>query len=85
SSCVTLSIVNPPGVDAAVHQHMGIGEGEVDFDALFQTLRDMEFANRNFKVGGESIICTSLFGYPERMKTQAVATRERIEKELLGK
>ncbi|MNU04742.1 hypothetical protein D3C72_2492830 [compost metagenome] len=64
---------------------MGIGEGEVDFDTLFQTLRDMEFANRSFKVGGESIICTSLFGYPERMKTQAVATRERIEKELLGK
>lgn len=78
-------IVNPPGVDAAVHQHMGIGEGEVDFAALFQTLRDMEFANRNFKVGGESIICTSLFGYPERMPAQAVATRERIEKELLGK
>ena len=35
-------IVNPPGVDAAVHQHVGIGEGEVNFDALFQTLRDME-------------------------------------------
>ncbi|MFL4557055.1 sugar phosphate isomerase/epimerase family protein [Yersinia kristensenii] len=78
-------IVNPPGVDAVIHQHVGIGEGEVDFSALFQTLRDMDFANRTFKVGGESIIATSLFGYPEKMVHQAVATRERIERELLGK
>lgn len=53
-------IVNPPGVDAVIHQHVGIGEGEVDFSTLFQTLRDMDFANRTFKVGGESIIATSL-------------------------
>src|SRR5476649_633512 len=26
-------IVNPPGVDATIHQHVAIGEGEVDFDA----------------------------------------------------
>lgn len=57
-------IVNPPGVDAVIHQHVGIGEGEVDFSALFQTLRDMDFANRTFKVGGESIIATSLFWLP---------------------
>ncbi len=25
----------------------------------------MDFANRTFKVGGEAIITTSLFGYPE--------------------
>ncbi|MFM1263001.1 sugar phosphate isomerase/epimerase [Yersinia enterocolitica] len=78
-------IVNPPGVDAVIHQHIGIGEGEVDFPTLFQTLRDMDFANRTFKVGGESIITTSLFGYPEKMVHQVVATRERIERELLGK
>ncbi|MCW8113330.1 sugar phosphate isomerase/epimerase family protein [Yersinia intermedia] len=78
-------IVNPPGVDAVIHQHVGIGDGEVDFSALFQTLRDMDFANRTFKVGGESIIATSLFGYPEKMVHQAVATRERIKRELLGR
>ncbi|CNJ65621.1 sugar phosphate isomerase/epimerase family protein [Yersinia aldovae] len=78
-------IVNPPGVDAVIHQHVGIGEGEVDFSALFQALRDMDFANRTFKVGGESIIAASLFGYPEKMVHQAVATRKRIERELLGK
>ena len=58
-------IVNPPGVDAVVHQHVGVGEGDVDFDALFRTLREMKFAEQTFKVGGEPIVATSLFGYPE--------------------
>ncbi|MFM2478570.1 sugar phosphate isomerase/epimerase family protein [Celerinatantimonas sp. MCCC 1A17872] len=75
-------IVNPPGVDAVVHQHTAIGEGEVDFDGIFQSLRDMGFAHREFKVGGESIITPALFGFPEKMDVQAVQTRERIEKEL---
>ena len=78
-------IVNPPGVNATIHQHVGLGEGEVDFDTLFRTLREMDFANKKFKVGGESIITASLFGYPEKMNVQAVETRERIERELLGK
>ncbi|MEM6161229.1 sugar phosphate isomerase/epimerase family protein [Erwinia sp. P6884] len=78
-------IVNPPGVDATIHQHVGVGEGEVDFTTLFQTLREMDFANRSWKVGGESIIASSLFGYPEKMKYQAVETRELIERELLNR
>ncbi len=58
-------IVNPPGVDAVVHQHVGVGEG-MWFDALFRTLREMKFAEQTFKVGGEPIVATSLFGYPEK-------------------
>lgn len=76
-------IINPPGVDATIHQHVAIGEGEVDFTALFDTLRAMHFAERTFKVGGPPIIAASLFGYPEKMPLQAVETRERIERELL--
>lgn len=78
-------IVNPPGVNATIHQHVGLGEGEVDFDSLFRTLREMDFTNKKFKVGGDSIITTSLFGYPEKMSNQAVETRERIERELFGR
>jgi myo-inositol catabolism protein IolH len=78
-------ILNPPGVDATIHQHLGLGEGEVDFDGMFEGLRKMDFANRIFKAGGESIACVSLFGYPEKMNKQAVEARERIEKELSGK
>lgn len=43
----------------------------------------MRFAEQTFKVGGEPIVCTSLFGYPEKMKYRAVETRELIERELL--
>jgi len=38
-----------------------------------------------FKVGGDSIACVSLFGYPEKIAVQAVESRERIERELLLK
>lgn len=78
-------IVNPPGVNATIHQHLGFGEGEVDINGMFEQLRKMDFANRTFKVGGDSIACVSLFGYPEKIAVQAVESRERIEQELLLK
>lgn len=84
-------IVNPPWLnrsgrqDVAVHQHLAMGEGEVDFDGIFDTLRNMNFAERTYKVGGESIACVSYFGYPEKMELLAPAARECIEKELLAK
>jgi myo-inositol catabolism protein IolH len=76
-------ILNPPGVDATIHQHLAMGEGEVDFTGIFETLREMDYANRTFKVGGDAISCVSYFGYPEKMAKQAPEARERIEKELL--
>jgi myo-inositol catabolism protein IolH len=84
-------ILNPPWLnargrsDAAVHQHLAMGEGEVDFNGIFETLRKMDFANKQFKIGGESIACVSYFGFPEKMDKQAPVARERIEKELLEK
>lgn len=82
-------IVNPPWLnrsgrqDVTVHQHLGIGEGDVDFEQIFAALREGEFAKKTFKAGGESIIGVSLFGFPEKMERQAPETRERIERELL--
>ena len=84
-------IVNPPwlngrgAADVTVHQHLAMGEGDVNFDGIFKTLREMDFANKTYKVGGESIACVSYFGFPEKMDQQAPAARERIERELLGK
>jgi myo-inositol catabolism protein IolH len=43
-------IVNPPGSTARVHQHLDIGQGEVDWDAFFGTLGDLQF-------GGIATVC----------------------------
>ena len=71
-------IVNPPGVDATVHQHVDIGEGDVDFDVFFKTLKKMKFGEQD-----DTIAAISLFGFPEKMQRQAPAIFERIKKELL--
>jgi hypothetical protein len=52
--------------DAAVHQHVAMGEGEVDFDGIFETLRKMDFANKQFKVDSESNLLRAYFGFPEK-------------------
>ncbi|MEQ4724223.1 sugar phosphate isomerase/epimerase [Nonomuraea sp. B19D2] len=36
-------IVNPPGSTARVHQHLNIGQGEVDWDEFFGTLGRLRF------------------------------------------
>ena len=89
-------IANPPSLnargraDVTIHQHLAMGEGDVDFDGIFETLRGMDFANKQLKkdapkVGGDNIACVSYFGFPEKMNIQAPEARERIERELLGK
>ncbi|MDU0969166.1 MAG: sugar phosphate isomerase/epimerase family protein [Actinomycetaceae bacterium] len=49
-------IVNPPGVDARVHQHAEIGKGEVPFERIFDSLR---------KVGFDGIMSVCIFGWHE--------------------
>ena len=63
------------------------GDG-VDFDGIFETLREMDFANKQLKadapkVGDGDIICVSYFGFPEKMDKQAPEALERIKNELL--
>lgn len=82
-------ILNPPWLnqmgreDVSIHQHNPMGEGDVDFEGIFETLREMDFADKTFKIGGDAISCVSIFGYPERMDVEAPRARERIERELL--
>ena len=60
------------------------GDG-VDFDSIFETLREMDFANKQLKsdapkVGGGNIIRVSYFGVPEKMDKQAPEALERLKK-----
>ncbi len=66
-------IVNPPGVDARVHQHNEIGLGDVPFDEVFATLRDIAF---------DGVVSVCVFGWHERADEIHLAMRERIEAEL---
>lgn len=50
-------IINPPGVDARVHQHNELGLGEVPFDTVFATLRE---------IGFDGILSVCVFGWHER-------------------
>ena len=50
-------IVNPPGSTARVHQHLDIGQGEVDFDACFDALR---------RIGFDGILTACVFAWEER-------------------
>ena len=50
-------IVNPPGADVTVHQHNEVGNGEVDWDAVFSTLRDISF---------DGVLSVCVFGWHER-------------------
>ena len=66
-------IVNPPGVDARIHQHNEIGNGEVPWDQVFGYLRDTNY-------DGPLSVC--VFGWEEKADEIHVRMRERIEKEL---
>ncbi|QGF22983.1 sugar phosphate isomerase/epimerase family protein [Raineyella fluvialis] len=50
-------IINPPGVDARVHQHNEMGLGEVPFDRVFATLKE---------VGFDGVLSVCVFGWHER-------------------
>jgi myo-inositol catabolism protein IolH len=62
-------IVNPPGSTARVHQHLDIGQGEVDFDACFDALR---------RVGFDGILTACVFAWEERAVESSRFMFERI-------
>ena len=55
-------IVNPPGSTARVHQHLDIGQGEVDWDVFFRTLAE---------VGFDGIATVCVFAWEERAAESA--------------
>ena len=60
-------IVNPPGSPVRVHQHLDIGQGEVDFDELFASLA---------AAGFDGTITTCVFAWEERARESSTFMRE---------
>ena len=55
-------ITNPPGNTVRVHQHLDIGQGEVDWDLFFRTLSE---------VGFDGIATVCVFAWEERAAESA--------------
>jgi myo-inositol catabolism protein IolH len=66
-------IVNPPGSQVTVHQHLDIGQGEVDFDQLFACLESNGF---------DGIVTTCVFAWEERARESSTFMRDTIEEYL---
>jgi myo-inositol catabolism protein IolH len=62
-------IVNPPGSAARIHQHLDIGQGEVDWDVFFGTL---------VETGFDGIATVCVFAWEERARESSVHNLERI-------
>jgi myo-inositol catabolism protein IolH len=62
-------IVNPPGSQVTVHQHLDVGQGEVDFEAFFKALE------RN---GFDGIVSSCVFAWEDRAAASSTYMRETI-------
>jgi len=63
-------ILNPPGTPARIHQHLDIGQGEVDWDLFFATLAD---------VGFDGIATVCVFAWEERATESSRLNLDKIK------
>jgi len=66
-------IVNPPGVNATVHQHLDIGKGDINWDMLWNKLKEIEF---------DGIATVAIFGEEERADDSSRFMLEEVKKGL---
>jgi len=72
-------ITNPPGNPVRVHQHLDIGQGEVDWDAFFGTLGTLRFG-----ANPDGIMTVCVFAWEERARESSIFMREEIERRTAG-
>lgn len=68
-------ITNPPGNSVRVHQHLRIGDGDVDWDGFFAGLKRIGFLDRE-----DSVMCSSVFAENETNIATAIYQRETMER-----
>jgi myo-inositol catabolism protein IolH len=62
-------IVNPPGSQVTVHQHLDIGQGEVDFGQFFAGLE---------RIGFDGIVTSCVFAWEDRARESSTYMRDTI-------
>lgn len=62
-------IANPSDTDVRLHQHLDIGQGDVDFDSLFSSLAD---------IGFDGVISSCVTAWTERAEESARLMLQRI-------
>ncbi len=68
-------ITNPPGNAVRVHQHLDIGQGEVDWDLFFETLGRLGFG-----AGEDHVMTSCVFAWEDRARESTTFMRETIER-----
>jgi len=65
--------VNPPGSNVRIHQHLNIGEGEIDWDVCFKTLHD---------IGFDGVLSSCVFAWDDRAEASSRFMRAEIQRYL---
>lgn len=68
-------IVNPPGAQVRVHQHLDIGQGEIDWEVFFKTLGDMGF---------DGILSSCVFGWEDRAEDSHEPRNPAVCRQVVG-
>ncbi|WP_138275628.1 sugar phosphate isomerase/epimerase family protein [Rhodoluna limnophila] len=70
-------ITNPPGNAVRVHQHLKMGDGDVNFDEFFSGLKAIGFLDNP-----KSVMCSSVFAENENARAVAIYQREEMERRI---
>jgi len=71
-------IVNPPGSTVRIHQHLDIGQGEVNWDEFFGTLGRLDFSRGESPAGPEPIMTACVFAWEERARQSSTFMLDQI-------